>query len=93
VFCGSYYQLHAQFNDEWSLDDEEGTTWAYDFVGNIKWVKYMKTGEKLEANDTVVPFLGVVNNVFQDKHMKPLTGRINVKHNRCLAQFYTPMHV
>jgi hypothetical protein len=41
----------------------------------------------------VVPYLGVVNNVFQDAHVKPLTGRIDVKHDRCLAWFYTPMDV
>jgi hypothetical protein len=70
----SYYQLHAHHDDKWLSDDEEGTVWAYDYEGNVKWVKYMKTGEKLEANKTVVPYVGVVDNVFQGLHMKPITG-------------------
>lgn len=89
----SYYQLHAHVDDDWSSDDEEGTSWAYDLEGNVKWVEYMKTGEKLEANETVVPYVGVVDHVFQDPHIKPLTGRIDVKNDRCLARFYTPMDV
>jgi hypothetical protein len=68
----SFYQLHAHHDEKWSSDDKEGTVWAYDYEGNVEWVEYMKTGEKVEANETVVPYVGVVDNVFQDPHMQPI---------------------
>jgi hypothetical protein len=53
-------------DDDWSSDDDKGTVWAYDFEGNVKWVEYLKTGEKLKTDETVVPYVGVVNTVCQD---------------------------
>jgi hypothetical protein len=87
-----YYKLSSHIDGDWSSDNKEGTVWAYDFEGNAKWVEYMKTGEKLKANKTVVPYVGVVGHVFQDPHMKPLTGRIDVKNDH-LTWFFTPMDV
>jgi hypothetical protein len=87
----SYYNLSAHGDDDWSTDDEEGSTWAYDGDGNVKWVEYAKNQKKLRAHETIAPYHGVIEKK-QEESLQKITGRVDVKHDSIMQRFYTPLN-